>query len=54
MNSQPMFKPNGDGYDISSAGVLMLAAGTVYGDPSETTPNGLRNVPARVLIQPRL
>ena len=43
MNTQPMFKPNGDGYDISPAGVLLLAAGTIYGDPTETTPQGISN-----------
>jgi hypothetical protein len=48
MNTQPMFKPNGDGYDISPAGVLLLAAETVYGDPRDTTPQGIGN--ARTLM----
>jgi hypothetical protein len=48
MNTQQIFKPNGDGFDISPAGVLLIAAGTVYGDPSETTPQGMSN--ARALI----
>ena len=43
MNDQPMFRPNGDGYDVSPAGVLLLAAGTIYCDPSETTPQGISN-----------
>ena len=43
MNEQPMFRPNGDGYDISPAGLLMICAGTVYGDHSETTPQGVTN-----------
>ena len=48
MSTQPMFRPNGDGYDVSPAGVLLLAAGTIYGDPSETTPKGISN--ARTLM----
>jgi len=40
---QPMFTPNGDGYDVSPAGVLILAAGTVHGPAQETTPDGIRN-----------
>jgi hypothetical protein len=43
MNTQPMFRPNGDGYDISPAGILLLAAGAIYGDPTETTPQGISN-----------
>ena len=43
MNAQAMFTPNGNGYDISPAGLLIIAAGTAYGDPSETTPEGMRN-----------
>jgi len=42
MNAQPMFKPNGDNYDISPAGLLLLAASTAYGDPTDTTPEGVR------------
>ena len=43
MNAQPMFTDNGDGYDITPAGALLLAADTVYGDPTETTPQGISN-----------
>ena len=43
MSTQAMFRPNGDGYDASPAGVLLLAAGAIYGDPTETTPQGIRN-----------
>ena len=46
MNAQPMFTDNGDGYDITPAGVLLLVADTVYGDPSETTPQGMANAQA--------
>ena len=46
MNAQPMFTENGDGYDITPAGALLLAADTVYGDPSETTPQGMANAQA--------
>ena len=48
MNAQPMFTDNGDGYDITPAGALLLAADTVYGDPTETTPQGMAN--ARTLM----
>ncbi|SFV15507.1 hypothetical protein [Pseudoduganella namucuonensis] len=48
MTTQPMFTPNGDGYDIAPAGVLLLAADTAYGPPHETTPQGMRN--ARTLM----
>lgn len=43
MSAQAMFRPNGDGYDVSPAGVLLLLADTIYGDPTETTPQGIRN-----------
>jgi hypothetical protein len=49
MSTQPMFTPNGDGYDITPAGVLLVAAGTAYGDPAESTPQGIRN--ALLLIE---
>jgi hypothetical protein len=42
MSAQPMFKPNGDQYDVSPAGVLLLAAITAFGDPAESTPEGIR------------
>ena len=42
MTAKPLFTPTADGtaYDIQPAGVLLILAGTVYGDPSETTPAG--------------
>lgn len=42
MTMQPLFTPTagGDAYDIQPAGVLLILAGTVYGDPDETTPAG--------------
>ncbi|MET3132633.1 hypothetical protein AAKU55_002910 [Oxalobacteraceae bacterium GrIS 1.11] len=43
MTMQTMFTPNSDGFDVSPAGALLLIAGTAYGDPSETTPEGMRN-----------
>ncbi|KAB8042570.1 hypothetical protein [Janthinobacterium aquaticum] len=49
MTKQAMFTPNADGYDISPAGVLLLCADTVYGDPAETTPEGIRN--ARAMME---
>lgn len=42
MNTQPMFKENGDGYDISAAGVVLIVAGIVYGDDAETSAEGMR------------
>ena len=40
MTTKPLFTPTADGaaYDIQPAGVLLILAGTVYGDPSETPP----------------
>ena len=35
----PMFKPNGDGYDISAPGVLILMASVLH-DPEDSTPQG--------------
>ena len=32
--------PDGSGYNIRPAGVLLLSADTVYGDPTESTPEG--------------
>ncbi|MDP2786187.1 MAG: hypothetical protein Q8O38_16585 [Sulfurimicrobium sp.] len=37
---RPMFKPNGNGYDITPPGVLLLLADAVHGDPSESTAEG--------------
>ena len=42
MNDKPLFTPTADGaaYDIQPAGVLLILAGTVYGDSSESPPAG--------------
>ena len=42
MTTNPLFTPTADGtaYDIKPAGVLLMLADTVYGDPSETPPAG--------------
>ena len=32
MNMTEIFKPNGDGYDIAPAGVLLIIAGELYGE----------------------
>jgi hypothetical protein len=40
MSGQAIFKPNGKGFDIAPAGVLLLAAEAVYGGPSESTLEG--------------
>jgi len=42
MTMPPLFTPTADGtaYDIQPAGVLLILAGTAYGDPDETTPAG--------------
>ena len=36
----PLFTPNGDGFDIQPAGVLLLLADTVHGNPDESSPAG--------------
>ena len=36
MTTQPMFKPNDDGYDVSPAGVILIIAGMVYGEDRTT------------------
>ncbi|MDY7576013.1 hypothetical protein [Actimicrobium sp. CCI2.3] len=36
MSAQLMFKPNGDGYDVSPAGVILIIAGMVYGEDRAT------------------
>jgi len=37
----PLFTPNGDGYDIQPAGVLLILADTVYSeDCNDSTPAG--------------
>jgi hypothetical protein len=42
-----MFRPDGEGgYLVSPAGVLLLAADALYGDPAETTPAGRQNASA--------
>ena len=38
--------PNGDGFDITPAGVLLLAADAVYGDLGDATPQGRRHAQA--------
>lgn len=45
---QAFVRPNGDGYDLSPAAVLLMAADTLYGDPSKTTPQGRKNAKAVV------
>ena len=42
MTTLPLFTPTADGtaYDIQPAGVLLLLANTVYGDPIDTPPAG--------------
>ena len=41
--NRPMFKQTGDSFACSPAGVLLLAADCLYGDPDETTPEGRKN-----------
>ena len=41
--SPSLFTPNGDGYDIHPAGVLMLLAGEVYGKTPSKNPR-LKNI----------
>lgn len=45
---QAFVRPNGNGYDLSPAAVLLMAADALYGDPSETTPEGRKNAQAVV------
>lgn len=42
MSGKEAFIPNGDGFDITPAGVLLLAAEAVYGGPGESTSEGRR------------
>jgi hypothetical protein len=35
-----LFAPNGDGYDIQPAGVLLILADTVYNNPQDSSPTG--------------
>ena len=35
-----LFTPNGDGYDIQPAGVLLILADTVYNNPQDSTLTG--------------
>jgi len=38
----PLFTPNGDGYDITMPGLLLILADTVYGDGrNDSTPTGV-------------
>ncbi len=43
---RPIFVPNGDGYDMTAVGVLLVSAGALYGDPTETTPKGRKKAQA--------
>lgn len=38
-----LFLPNGDSYDVTPPGVLLLTADILIGDPSESTPEGRQN-----------
>ena len=42
MTTKPLFTPTADGtaYDIQPAGVLLLLADTLYGNPGESSPAG--------------
>jgi hypothetical protein len=40
MTANEIFTPNGDGYDIAPAGVLLLIAGELYGEPESQSPKG--------------
>ena len=35
-----LFTPNGDGYDIQPAGVLLILADTIYNNPQDSSPTG--------------
>lgn len=37
MNNTPLFQPNGDGYDIQPAGVLILLASQLQEEPDHPT-----------------
>ena len=54
MTTNSLFTPitDGSGYNIRPAGVLLLSADTVYGDPTESTPEGRAR--AQALIDARL
>ncbi|QIL81006.1 hypothetical protein G7047_14705 [Diaphorobacter sp. HDW4A] len=45
MSKKPMFKlhPDGEQYIITLPGVVLLCGSTIYGDPTETTPQGRTN-----------
>jgi len=50
MSIQGIFKPkaNGNGFDITPAGVLLVVAECAYGAPGNTTPKDMRD--ARTLV----
>ena len=35
-----LFTPNGDGYDIQPAGVLLILADTIHNNPQDSSPTG--------------
>jgi hypothetical protein len=48
----PLFTPNGDGYDIQPAGVLILLAGEVYDENPSKSPR-LKNIIGQFLSAAR-
>jgi hypothetical protein len=48
----PLFTPNGDGYDIQPAGVLILLADEVYGENPSSNPR-LKNTIGQFLTAAR-
>ena len=48
IKATPLFSPNGDGYDIQPAGLLMLMADIVYKNPDESTPTGRESAAAMI------
>ncbi|SDZ16534.1 hypothetical protein [Delftia lacustris] len=45
MTKKPMFKlhPDGEQYILNLAGVVLICGNTIFGDPTETTPQGRTN-----------
>lgn len=45
MTQKPMFKlhPDGEQYILNFAGVVLICGSTIFGDPTETTPQGRTN-----------
>lgn len=45
MTKKPVFKPHPDGeqYILNLAGVVLICGSTIFGDPTETTPQGRTN-----------